>query len=215
MPTKIRKIILSLLMLITVFIEIKGFGLTFRSLGTGIFIYYTEISNLIALLSAAVALVYLIIKFKSTSCEFPNWLSALRFLSATMLLMTMLITIFVLVPHSPHLKDSLLFSGYGLYHHTLAPIITLFSYLCLEPHFSKKKALLLPLGATFIYGLFMVIFNILGKVDGPYFFLRVTYQPIKTTVIWSIALLLLVLFFATIIYLLSLLVDYLKRKIFK
>ncbi len=67
MLTKIRKIILSLLMLITFFIEIKGFGLTFRSLGTGIFIYYTEISNLIALLSAAVALVYLIIKFKSTS----------------------------------------------------------------------------------------------------------------------------------------------------
>ena len=73
----------------------------------------------------------------------------------------------------------------------------------------------MPLGATIIYGLFMVIFNILGKVDGPYFFLRVTYQPIKTTVIWSIALLLLVLFFATIIYLLSLLVDYLKRKILK
>ena len=215
MTTKIHKIILSLVMLYTIFIEIKAFDLTIRSIGINIFTYYTEISNLITLISAVVALVYIILKFKSSELEFPKWLSSLRFLSATMLLLTMLITIFVLVPYSPHLKDSLLFSGYGLYHHTIAPILTIVSYILLEPHSNKKKIMFLPLIATLIYGVTMIILNILGKVSGPYFFLKVHNQAVSTTVIWCISLLLLVLAFAGLIYFVAFVFDFLKRKLTK
>jgi hypothetical protein len=215
MLTKVRKILLCLIMLYTIFIEVKAFGLTINSLGTGIFVYYTEISNLITLLSSAVALVYIILKFGAPNLEFPRWLSAIRFLSATMLLMTMLITIFVLVPYSPHLKDSLLFSGYGLYHHTIAPIVTILSFVFFEPHSNKKRVVFIPLLATAVYGAVMILLNIMGKVIGPYFFLRVNYQPVPTSIMWCAGLLLLVLAFACLVYFLAFIVDFIKRKITK
>lgn len=214
MLSKIRRIFLILVLLAVTFMEIKAFKLTISSLGTGIFIYYTEISNLITLLSSIVAIVYLLITFNKP-LKFPKWLSASRFLSATMLLMTMLITIFVLVPHSPHLKDSLLFSGYGLYHHTLAPILTIASYIFIEPHYNKKRVIFVPLMATFIYGFIMVFGNIFGKVSGPYFFLRVNYQPLLTSVIWCVGLLLLVSAFAGLIYVLGFVFDFLKKRLIK
>ncbi len=212
MLNKMRRIFLILVLLAVTLMEIKAFDLTISSLGTGIFIYYTEISNLITLLSSVIAIIYLIITFNKP-LEFPNWLSATRFLSATMLLMTMLITIFVLVPHSPHLKDSLLFSGYGLYHHTLAPIFTIVSYIFIEPHFNKKRVIFVPLIATFIYGFFMILFNIIGNVSGPYFFLKVNYQPVSTSIVWSVGLLLLVLAFAGLVYFLAVIFDSIKRKL--
>ena len=215
MLTKIHKIFLSLIMLYTIFVEIKAFGLTINSLGTGIFIYYTEISNLITLLSAVIVLVYIILKFNSSNLSFPKWISALRFLSATMLLMTMLITIFVLVPHSPHLKNMLLFEGYGLYHHTIAPLVTLLSYILFEPHSNKKRIVFIPLLATAVYGAVMILFNILGKVNGPYFFLKVNYQPVSTSIIWCASLLVLVLGFAGLVYFLAFLFHFLKRKLIK
>lgn len=212
MLNKIRRIILILVLLTVTLMEIKAFDLTTASLGTGIFIYYTEISNLITLLSSVIAIIYLVFTIKKP-LEFPKWLSAARFLSATMLLMTMLITIFVLVPHSPHLKDSLLFSGYGLYHHTLAPILTIFSYIFIEPHFNKKRVIFVPLIATFIYGFIMIFGNIFGKISGPYFFLKVHNQAISTTVIWCVSLLLLVMAFASLVYFLAFIYDYIKKKI--
>jgi hypothetical protein len=167
------------------------------------------------LLSSAVALVYIILKFGAPNLQFPRWLSAIRFLSATMLLMTMLITIFVLVPYSPHLKDSLLFSGYGLYHHTIAPIVTILSFVFFEPHSNKKRVVFIPLLATAVYGAVMIVLNIMGKVIGPYFFLRVNYQPVSTSVMWCVGLLLLVLAFAGLVYFLAFIVDFIKRKITK
>jgi hypothetical protein len=194
--------------------EVIAFDLTVASLGSGIFIYYTEISNLITLISSVITFVYLLVTFNKP-LEFPKWLSGMRFLSATMLLMTMLITIFVLVPHSPHLTNILLFEGYGLYHHTLVPILTLISYVFFEPHFSKFKVTLIPLAVTFIYGFIMIFGNIFGKVSGPYFFLRVHNQPVLTTVIWCLALLLIAFIFASIIYLLAFFIDFIKVKIKK
>ena len=49
--------------------------------------------------------------------------------------MTFLITAFVLVPMGGGLKK-LMFSGNGLYHHTLCPVLSVLSYLLWEPHAS-------------------------------------------------------------------------------
>lgn len=81
-----------------------------------------------------------------------------------MLAMTFLITAFVLVPMGGGLKK-LMFSGNGLYHHTLCPVLSVLSYLLWEPHASIW---LLPVAVTFLYGIIMLIMNVKEKFDGPY-----------------------------------------------
>lgn len=169
-----------ILLIIIVVCEMTG--LATRSFGRLIrtFIYYTQLSNLAAFLSAFLLL-----------CFGPlPWITAFRFLAVCMLIMTMLVTVFVLVPT---LKDThlLLWSRVGFMLHLLCPALNLISYLFLETHASGVMILVPPL-VTLVYGVIMLYMNYIRKIDGPYPFLRVHHQTPLATVLWIIALMVLI-----------------------
>ncbi len=137
-----------------------------------ILFFYTQISNIIALLSSVL--------FLLTGGN-AAWL---RFLGTCMLIMTFFVTLFILVPMGAGFKKMMLTNS-GLYHHTLCPILSAVSYIFWERHSSLW---FVPVILTFIYGMIMLYLNWIDKVDGPYPFFRVKQQSALATVVWMAAL---------------------------
>ena len=162
--------------ILVILLEILGLRISIADRHWKIFAYYTQISNLITLLSSAAFL------FFGSSAA---WL---RYLSACMLTMTFLITLCVLVPMGGGFK-TLMLSGNGIYHHTLCPIVSVLSYILWEPHSSFW---ILPVIVTAVYGLVMLYMNWKQIFDGPYPFFRVHKQSPAATVLWTMGLIALI-----------------------
>ena len=157
-----------------IILEIIGMRISISERKWKIFAYYTQISNIITMVSSFVLVV-----------AGSNELSAvLRYLSSCMLTMTFMITLFVLVPMGGGFRK-LMLSGNGLYHHTLCPILSVTSYVMWEQHSSLW---ILPTVLTFIYGIIMLVMNGKGLFDGPYPFFRVRNQSKLATVVWMVVL---------------------------
>lgn len=169
-----------LLCLIILLMELRGLALSITSRKWMILIFYTQLSNLAAAASAALLLVV----------GPESWVTVLRYLSTCMLVMTFLVTVCVLVPMGGDPKK-LLWSGSGLYHHVLCPILCTVSYVIFEQH-AALSWLWLPPAVTLVYGLVMLYLNAREKVDGPYPFFRVRHQSARATVLWMAALMVVV-----------------------
>ena len=157
-----------------IILEIIGLRISTSERKWKIFAYYTQISNIITLVSS-----FVLVAARS------NELSVvLRYLSSCMLTMTFMITLFVLVPMGGGFRK-LMLSGNGLYHHTLCPILSVTSYIMWEQHSSLW---ILPTVLTFIYGIIMLFMNGKGLFDGPYPFFRVRNQSKLATVVWMVVL---------------------------
>lgn len=164
--------------LILIALEIRGLSLSNISKRKWlIFAFYTQLSNMLATLSS----VLLVIVGQ------PAWITTLRYLCVCMLVMTAMVTIFVLVPMGgdPHW---LLWSGNGLYHHVLCPALATISYVFFEAH-APRSTLLLPVVVTLAYGLILIWLNYIRVVDGPYPFFKVHEQSWLATVLWVLVLL--------------------------
>ena len=157
-----------------IILEIIGLRISISERKWKIFAYYTQISNIITLVSSV-----LFVVSQSSIVTIT-----LRYLSSCMLTMTFLITLFVLVPMGGGFRK-LMLSGNGLYHHTLCPILSVTSYIIWEQHSSLW---ILPTILTFIYGIVMLIMNGKRLFDGPYPFFRVHNQSKLATVIWILVL---------------------------
>lgn len=157
-----------------IILEIIGLRISISERKWKIFAYYTQISNIITLVSS----VFFVVSQSSVVTI------TLRYLSSCMLTMTFLITLFVLVPMGGGFRK-LMLSGNGLYHHTLCPMLSVTSYIIWEQHSSLW---ILPTVLTFIYGIVMLIMNGKGLFDGPYQFFRVRNQSKLATVIWILVL---------------------------
>lgn len=163
--------------LVVLLLEIRGLSISIGSRGAGIFVFYTQLSNLVTAASA-LALVLL---------GQPMWVTVLRYLSTCMLVMTFVVTTCVLIPMGGSAHD-LLWSGNGLYHHVLCPIISTLSYVLAESH-AAPGWIALPCVVTLVYGLIMLYLNYARKVDGPYPFFRVHNQSVRATLMWVVVLL--------------------------
>ena len=82
----------------------------------------------------------------------------------------------------------LLWSGNGLYHHVLCPVISTANYILAENH-AAGDLIWLPAVITPVYGPVMLYLNWRKKVDGPYPFFRVHNQSAIATVLWMAVLL--------------------------
>lgn len=157
-----------------IILEIIGLWISVSDRKREIFVYYTQLSNIITLIASVVLV--------STG---SNEVSVtLRYLSSCMLTMTFLITLFVLVPMGAGFKRMML-SGNGLYHHTLCPVLSVASYIMLEEH---SHLWMLPVILTFVYGVVMLVLNAKDKYDGPYPFFRVHDQSKAATAMWMAVL---------------------------
>lgn len=152
--------------------EAVGLYLSIKKRGVLIVRYYTQISNIIALLSSVL---YLTI---------GRYAAPIRYTAACMLTMTFLVTVFVLIPMGGGTKK-LMIEGNGLYHHSICPVLCFVSYVFFEPHASVWYV---PMIITAVYGTVMLVLNYLKVTDGPYPFLKVHDQGRRRSVIWMIVL---------------------------
>ena len=166
-----------ILCLIIVLLEVRGLMLSIGDRRWKVFAYYTQLSNMVTVLSAALAV----------SAGQTPFVSLLRYVSSCMLVMTFFVTACILVPMGGDPKQ-LLFSGNGFYHHLVIPIVSVGSYLFAERHVRTAAAVLLPTAITFLYGMVMLYLNYLDVFDGPYPFFRAKDQPVPATVLWMAAL---------------------------
>ena len=158
--------------IIIIMLEAIGLYLSAKRGGWKILQFYTQLSNIFALLSSILFLL---------AGEKAAWL---RYTAVCLLTMTSLVSLFILVPMGAGFKKMMLTNS-GLFHHTLCPILSFVSYALWEPHSSLWY---LPVILTFIYGMIMLYMNWIEKVDGPYPFFRVRHQSTLATVLWYVAL---------------------------
>ena len=170
--------------------------------GTNIFIehniaieYYTNDSNILALISSL-----LFIVFYKKEIEF---IKDIRFIATSCLTVTFLVVIFILCPMYSFNYKLLMFTDNFFILHTLVPVLSIFSYIALEDKSNKNYLCLI---FTIIYSIILVTLNILNIVDGPYPFLKVTNQSIFMTLLWGIIII-------GGSYIIGVLLNYLNKKI--
>ena len=112
-----------ILCLTVLLLEIRGLYLSLPGRKWLALAFYTQLSNLI---TAGSALLLVLLGQ-------PAWVTALCYLSACMLVMTFFVTNCVLIPMGGDPKK-LLWSGNGLYHHVLCPVVSTLSYIFAEAH---------------------------------------------------------------------------------
>ena len=137
--------------------------------------YYTNDSNILALISSI-----LFIIFYNKNKEFVK---DIRFIATSCLTVTLLVVIFILSPMYEFNYKLLMFTDNFFILHTLAPILSIISYVALEDRSNKNY---LCLAFTTLYAIIMIVLNVLNIVDGPYPFLRVNTQDILVTLLWGV-----------------------------
>ena len=167
------------------------------------FIFYTEDSNILsACICAMVAVGQLVCIF--TGRELPHWLHTLKYIATCCLTMTFLTVVFVLGPYCADQGGVvfLLTESSMLYHHLLNPLCVFVSFVFLErePRLSARN-IPLALVPTAVYGAIALWANYQRLWTGPYPFLLVYEQTTRQTVLWSVGILLMNLFYAWLVWL--------------
>ena len=139
--------------------------------------YYTIDSNVITLLSSILFLLFY---------QKKEFVKDLRFISTGCLTVTMLVVIFILTPMYSFNYKLLMFTGNFFVFHTLCPIISIVSYIFFEEG-TKKKHLVFYM--TLLYGITLILLNVLKVVVGPYPFLMVYNQTVWMSILWCVIIL--------------------------
>ena len=163
--------------ILIIILEVLGFIRAIRHEGRLAIEFYTDLSNLMALITS---ILYLIFRKKENKI-----VNSMYFITATMLTITLLVVIFVLGPMYSFDYKWLLLQGSHLVMHFICPILFIVVYLFYK---KRKDNKYLPVIVTIIYGVVLIILNILKVVDGPYPFLKVYDQSIFMSILWGIIL---------------------------
>ena len=159
-----------------IILEIRGLILAFAEGGWKIFVYYTQISNLLSLISSV-----LFILLGQTA-----FVASIRYLGCCMLVFTFFVCACVLTPMGADPKY-LFLEGHCFCHHLACPVLSTLSYILLERHAASSMIVVATI-VTLFYGLTMVSLNAIDVVDGPYPFFRVHQQSTLATVLWMLVL---------------------------
>ena len=152
------------------------------------FMFYTDIANAFALVVSGITIVSAIVALAKNKPHIPKWVQVIKFVSTTMLLITITIVVAFLAPcfgFNGYLV--FLFGGTMLFTHTICPLYALIGSVVLERgsyyHFKITSFVILP---TLLYGIIMLVLNIFKVVVGPYPFFMVYNFNWFITTIWCV-----------------------------
>lgn len=178
-----------MLNLAVVVMEIVSAAMSWRQLNLGMFIFYTQDSNILACAACALLAAFQIRALR-TGADIPVWAQRLKYAAVCCLSVTFLVVVLVLAPMSGGAYGVMLLSGTMLYHHLLCPLAAFLGFMLFE----KRPALrridaLLPTLLTLVYAVVLTALNIARVLDGPYPFLRVYAQSVHASILWALAIL--------------------------
>ncbi len=144
--------------------------------------FYTELSNLFALVTSTLYVFYLI-KGK----KMPSLVSLLKYSSTVCLGITFIVVLFILLPMSYYDVKAMFFDGILLYHHLLCPLLSIISFLFFDDlKVFDQIDMLFSLSFTCVYAVVLIVLNLLYIIEGPYPFLMIRSQSVLASTIWMI-----------------------------
>lgn len=164
--------------LIIILFEILGFS---RGVQGDMFVYYTNLSNLAALIACVVFIAGFL--FGGKVQKISIWL---KYLATCMTTVTIVVVIGILVPMQ---GIQMLYYGEFLYFHLICPVLMLISFLFFDGGNIPLKKAYIGMLPTAVYGVTAVIANCVGVLTGPYPFLMVRNQPVYMSVLWFVLIL--------------------------
>lgn len=178
-----------MLNLAVVVMEIVSAAMSWRQLSLGMFMFYTQDSNILACAACALLAAFQLRALR-TGAAIPLWAQRLKYAAVCCLSVTFLVVVLVLAPMSDGAYGVMLLSGTMLYHHLLCPLAAFLGFMLFE----KRPALrridaLLPTLLTLVYAVVLTALNIARVLDGPYPFLRVYAQSVHASILWALAIL--------------------------
>lgn len=160
-------------------IVLAGLGLYFSIVDKNAFLYYSDNAGIFALSSSIIYVIVVLTKKE------PNFLSlALRYVSTTCLVLTLVGTFYVATTTGENYLDSFI-KGSHLFNNLLCPIVSFVSFTMFEGdrRLNKKKTIWYALIPTVIYGIIMLVCNVSNTFTGPYSFMMINDNPVYVTVI--------------------------------
>ena len=160
-------------------IVLAGLGLYFSIVDKNAFLYYSDNAGMFALSSSIIYVIIVLAKKE------PNFLClALRYVSTTCLVLTLVGTFYVATTTGENYLDSFI-KGSHLFNNLLCPIVSFVSFTMFEGdrRLNKKKTIWYALIPTVIYGIIMLVCNVTNTFTGPYPFMMINDNPVYITVI--------------------------------
>lgn len=160
-------------------IVLASLGLYFSIVDKNAFLYYSDNAGMFALSSSIIYVIVILTKKE------PNFLSlALRYVSTTCLVLTLVGTFYVATTTGENYLDSFI-KGSHLFNNLLCPIVSFASFALFEGdrRLNKKKTIWYALIPTVIYGIIMLVCNVTNTFTGPYSFMMINDNPVYLTVI--------------------------------
>lgn len=160
-------------------IVLASLGLYFSIVDKNAFLYYSDNAGMFALSSSIIYVIVILTKKE------PNFLSlALRYVSTTCLVLTLVGTFYVATTTGENYLDSFI-KGSHLFNNLLCPIVSFVSFTIFEGdrRLNKKKTIWYALIPTVIYGIIMLVCNLTNTFTGPYPFMMINDNPVYVTVI--------------------------------
>lgn len=171
-----------ILNLIIVILEVIALFVTYKNQHRISIEYYTEDSNILALISSLIYSLYIIF-----NKEIPGWLQKFKYMTTVCITLTFIVVLLILAPMYNFNYTFMLTYGSMLYMHLLCPIIGIITFIYFDDMSSiDKKDIKKGTLLTLVYAVIIISLNILRLIEGPYPFLFVYKQPIYMSIIWFV-----------------------------
>lgn len=173
---------------IIVILEIIGFVLIIKRLKLGAFLYYTECSNLLLLISSSILIYkgYRELVGRPQPCKLFN---LLRYTSCLCVLVTFVVVLIILGPQMQGGYYGAFIEGSMKYHHLLCPLLATFSFIFLEKYDYDSRDVIRSMYFTVLYAIILISLNLAKVVDGPYPFLKVRSQDLVVSLLYFVGIL--------------------------
>ena len=156
------------------------------------FAFYTDISNALTFIVSIILIVTCIVVLCKRGGRLPQWVMVLKYITVCMLFITFIVVVSILAPYFG--KDgyiTFLFKDSMLFTHTICPIYALVSSLVFERGYVYKFIYTIyALIPTLIYGITLIVLNVLKVIEGPYPFFFVYVNGWFKSVVWIIGVIL-------------------------
>ena len=156
--------------ILIIILEIIGTAISLTRSGAHSLIYYTVLSNILALVSCVIYACFLLKGGEPVGAALR-----LRYCATVCLSVTFYGTV-----------ADILYKGPQIYHHLLSPILSFASFCFFERGQLPVKIILIGALPTLLYAIVSVTLNILRVIKGPYPFLLVYEQPWYVSVLWFV-----------------------------
>lgn len=168
-----------------------AYGVYLQSLRDGITVlkWYTDLCNIFACVTALLCVIFHIRTLKN-GAETPFVVKLLNYFSSSGLALTFMVVAFVLAPsRGPTGHHDMMFSSFGLWLHTVSPILAVINFIAFENKPDLKfKQTFIAITPTLFYAFVIIILNLCYVLEGPYFFLKVRSQSVLMSIVWIIVL---------------------------